>query len=536
MKDLKTKHWKTNLSNASKHKELKNDTTVATKTRDLPANLIANQESCVLCQKSISVKKMPELIRSALYRKYSGDLDSFYSRDIRYILKQRRCRSFIWFIDMCILDEPEEFLNGLYSINKSLHKLYNYGIRYNDKILQPKICIEKFERLHCWNYHKKILMKAGEYNRKDDRKKNKDGEKNKSYSQMLLQLTREQSGGFGANNGHFLFDSRNPSLSTINGESQQFNYELGEKSGNNESSFTVQQKINIKEILKGQVQEISSRKKKDYKPFIEDESMSFIHHSSNSYYNNAGKTINSFITENPFPEEIEFTTENSELFKKKFYVNVKNLPTQQSDSNTLHMDSMGNALGSFNQKNFSDKMSDGAENYKSSDNLFIVENFNMKNDNRNSKNLGKKLQPTRITSDALNQGNGSVSKGEQGVGPQEGNSRSKKVIKIDQGAQKMRENKSQTNINMQNIQRLNTELSQKEFRAMNSVAEKSKGGYQKTKESPRMFLLSSQEIDLRKSEILTEKNPIGKNSSNIKHKSTKSEAMTHMPSSTKSGT
>ena len=65
MKDFKTKGWKTNLSRKSKNKKFGNDTTVATKTRELPANLQATQEDCILCQKSISVRKMPELIQSA---------------------------------------------------------------------------------------------------------------------------------------------------------------------------------------------------------------------------------------------------------------------------------------------------------------------------------------------------------------------------------------------------------------------------------------------------------------------------------------
>ena len=96
MKDIKGKTWKNFSTRQEKPPKMNHDSTVATKTRELPPNLLGNQENCILCQKSISVKKMPELIRSALHRKYSGDLESFYSRDIRYILKQRRSRSFIW--------------------------------------------------------------------------------------------------------------------------------------------------------------------------------------------------------------------------------------------------------------------------------------------------------------------------------------------------------------------------------------------------------------------------------------------------------
>ena len=79
MKDIKRKNWKkepniTQSYDKSINKAFcKNDTTVATKTKDWPINLLGNQDNCILCQKSISVKKMPDLIFSALYRKYSGD-------------------------------------------------------------------------------------------------------------------------------------------------------------------------------------------------------------------------------------------------------------------------------------------------------------------------------------------------------------------------------------------------------------------------------------------------------------------------------
>lgn len=94
------------------YKKPKNDSTAATKSRtqpSIPLNLLGCPKNCILCQKSITSKKMPTLIHGALYRKYSGDLDSFYSRDIKYILRQRKSRSFIWFVDSCIYDECEEY-------------------------------------------------------------------------------------------------------------------------------------------------------------------------------------------------------------------------------------------------------------------------------------------------------------------------------------------------------------------------------------------------------------------------------------------
>jgi hypothetical protein len=61
------------------------------------------------------------------------------------------------FVDTCIYDHSDEYLQARYSISKSLHKLYTFGQKLSEKILQPKICIEKYERIHCYNYHKKIL-------------------------------------------------------------------------------------------------------------------------------------------------------------------------------------------------------------------------------------------------------------------------------------------------------------------------------------------------------------------------------------------
>lgn len=96
MKDLKLKNWKDLCFREDRKDKIKNDSTAMTNPKDIPSNLLGTPKDCILCQKSISIKKMPILIHGALYRKYSGDLDSFYSRDIKYILRQRKSRSFIW--------------------------------------------------------------------------------------------------------------------------------------------------------------------------------------------------------------------------------------------------------------------------------------------------------------------------------------------------------------------------------------------------------------------------------------------------------
>ena len=337
---------------------------------------------------------------------------------------------------------------------------------------------------------------------------------------MLGQLTKQHSEPFGADNGHFLFEGRHSSLSTINGETQQFNFDTSVK---NESVFTSQQKINMKEILKGQVTQLTNRKNSNYKPFIEDESMSFI--NSNNSIQAIKLTPNSFITENPFPEEIELATETSELlFKKKFFVGVKNHQKNfpgVSPSNTINFgvdsksgfNSIEHHLGGSIEKIGSD-----FNKVKSGENVFIREdNFNSKS--HKNKMLGKKLQPTRITTDAL------ATKNEP----------DQRAIKPGGGTQLMRDNKSQSN--MRNFAQLSQESAQKDMRGANVNTMEKKNSYQKLKESPRMFLLSSQELDLRKSEVIDQRNSLSRNmNNNIKHKSTKSEAIMNMPTSTKSMT
>lgn len=222
MKDMKFKNWKEIvLKENSKSLNLQNNTTAATntKTKEIPANLLGAPKDCILCQKGISSKKMPVLIHGALYRKYSGDLDSFYSRDIKNILKQRKSRSFIWFVESCIYDDCDEYLTSSYKKQKSLQALHTMGLKFSNKILQPKICIEKYERIHCYNYHKKILLNYKEMDmmqNRDYKKGNKNKNKGKSYSEILMQLTF-----FKQNNvynnfcdngvGSFLFDSKKES-------------------------------------------------------------------------------------------------------------------------------------------------------------------------------------------------------------------------------------------------------------------------------------------------------------------------------------
>ena len=100
--------------------------------------------------------------------------------------------------------------------------------------------------------------------------------KRKSYSQLLGQLTREQSERFD-NGSHFMFD-RNPSLSTINNITTYVDIdgiptEPAEIPGTQLAQMRQQgmsPKINIKEILKSQVN-ISANKEKQM-PFLRDES------------------------------------------------------------------------------------------------------------------------------------------------------------------------------------------------------------------------------------------------------------------------
>lgn len=348
---------------------------------------------------------MPDLIQSALCRKYSGDLDSFYSRDIKYILKQRRCRAFIWFIDMCIIDEPEEFLQKRYGISKSLHKLYNAAYVYKDKILQPKICIEKFERLHCHNYNKKIMLQAKQKGYvKKERKSSESDERpkqRKGYSMMLLQLTREQGSRFENNN--FLFGSKN-SLSTIHNVSQLETEGLTNYQDDINlrcESFNTSQKINIKDILKSQHTEHQHFSiSKELKPAY-DESLSLVFDNASQINKDERNfTTESFLQENPFQDEVNFTSANSEILKSKFLVksiynhSPKNIKRGNNKDLLLGMldskDSSSNRIGDLNTMSTDDFKAV----IKSTRNMLIAENYNFKSENAN---LSKKLQPTRIT-------------------------------------------------------------------------------------------------------------------------------------------
>ena len=96
---------------------------------------------------------------------------------------------------------------------------------------------------------------------------------------------------------------------------------------------------------------------------------------------------------------------------------------------------------------------------------------------------------------------------------------------------------------------LTNDFSERNLKALGQIAEPNKNSFlnqqnnivNSSRESPKMFLMSSQELDLRKSEIFNENrnssSRISTTNHNIKHKSTKSEAIQHHlnPSSTKSG-
>ena len=119
MKDLKIKNFEKFLFKDENSNNIRNDDTTAatqykTKELQIPINLLGPPSDCILCQKKISGKKMPTLMHGAQYRKYSGDLDSCYLKDIKNILKQRKSRSFIWFIESCIYDDSDEYLHSYF--------------------------------------------------------------------------------------------------------------------------------------------------------------------------------------------------------------------------------------------------------------------------------------------------------------------------------------------------------------------------------------------------------------------------------------
>ena len=162
----------------------------------------------------------------------------------------------------------------------------------------------------------------------------------------------------------------------------------------------------------------------------------------------------------------------------------------------------------------------------STENLFIRENFEIRKENR----LGKKLQPTRVATDALMNMKGSVhhSKGNS-ITPSDRDP--KKIIKIESSSKFEQVRDPKGNIMLSDSERHLRVLNEKKL------------NLNKHKESPRMFLVSSQELDLRNSNAyeprhtgtgprIHQNTPDNfmayPNNTDSKHKSTKSEAIIHM--------
>jgi len=121
--------------------------------------------------------------------------------------------------------------------------------------------------------------------------------KRKSYSEILLQLTREQSYNFDNNPSCFLFDSRKQSLSTIMCPSEV-------KQNLNKRNNFNEQKITVKDLLK------MGEEKEDFDDTLSLNCFDKILANNNNYLNmdainfNKSKNQNnpSFISENTIDE------------------------------------------------------------------------------------------------------------------------------------------------------------------------------------------------------------------------------------------
>ena len=144
--------------------------------------------------------------------------------------------------------------------------------------------------MHCYNYHKKILLQRKNNYILSNEEKNKKVDfysKKKSYSELLLKLTREQSQNF-ENGGFCLFGSRHPSISTINNSFKNYI-----EAQNDYINSPYNKKIIIKQVLKSQSKhnDFKHKNTNEYTLFLDD------FEGTNQ---SVSKTMSSFLTENPF--------------------------------------------------------------------------------------------------------------------------------------------------------------------------------------------------------------------------------------------
>ena len=412
MKDLKLKKLENFIFKDENSNNIRNDTTAATqnKTKEklIPLNLLGPPSDCILCQKKISGSKLPSLMHGAQYRKYSGDLDSCYLKEIRNILKQRKSRSFIWFIESCIFDDSDEYLHSWFSTKKSIQSIYMYGLKNQNKVLQPKICIEKYEKLHCFNYHKKMLQnyKASEYQnhakRNNNYNQNKKPNVKKSYTEILAQLTFQQKNHY--NNfddngaGSFLFDSKKNSQSTIFFENEtniNTNCDIILPYSNKSPK-----KMSVKELLK-------SGEKSGSKKSMLNETLSL--------------SISEIISENDFKPKVlhnlmqDQQYNNSKSKDYKYFVKINEKPKKESPQSPKTNNFLYESNSLF-KKVERDPTLCTSESYqvkdpktKSTDNLFMIDSVEINKIRKNQllkicqndKLLMKKQQPAKISTDAM---------------------------------------------------------------------------------------------------------------------------------------
>lgn len=258
-----------------------------------------------------------------------------------------------------------------------MHKLYTFGQKFQLKILQPKLCIEKYERIHCYNYNRKIELQCG-FNRYKERERNEEGyEKGKkSYSEILLHLTREQSYQFD-NGGCFLFgtNSRKISFSTILDPNEPSN-----AIESNKKDLASIQKINVKELLR----------KGEVPPNSEAEDTLYLSEEENV------KVVNkfpAFMSEKTI-DDFDFSDKN--IFGKKGK-NPKHIRSNRVSLNKCVYDTISEMEKEAITKESAFLMD--KERLKTTNDFYMhdYEDFAIKAENL----LTRKIQPTKISSDAL---------------------------------------------------------------------------------------------------------------------------------------
>lgn len=297
----------------------------------------------------------------------------------------------------------------------------------------------------------------------------------------------------------------------------------------------------MKDILKSQNLDNPNFSQSKESKLATDDSISLVFDDASQINNNERNfTAESFIIDNPFQDEMNFTSTTSEILKSKFLVKSINNHSPNIIPR-LSKNEQFNTMESTHSKNQSNNkmidvhtlsQEDFTEVIKSTRNMLIAENYNFKAE---TFNLSKKLQPTRVTNEDLNfcperetssknkrisiQNRNNVS-----------NTASKTVIKVDNYNKMSLLSQNRSKNKIESLDKLNTLENTDRNRF---VSNRENHTDLKEKGSPRMLIMGTQDFDVRKSDQFGEKYLVSKGVSNFKHKPTKSEATNQISISNK---